>query len=196
MGLPAQCQTVHIQGPATVYSLCRRCIGGAAVSHVYIKQKQSLQLRPRWSGQPAQYRGRHGRCQAASRPVVPDMPFPGDDQGSTIYSALSGLESAAEELIAKADEASSSLTGTSQPASGLDDGSQSNGASPGDPKPRGPVPHRWVIVGAMALAFVLCNMDKVHPPSVSHTAASLRTCTPSWCKWHLCNGKMRLCRHT
>ncbi len=110
---------------------------------------------------------------------MPDMPFPGDDQGSTIYSALSGLESAAEELMAKADEASSSLTGTSQPASGIDDGSQSNGTSPGDPKFRGPVPHRWVIVGAMALAFVLCNMDKVRLPLISYTTAFLRTCIRS-----------------
>ena len=182
MGHPAQCQTMHIQGPAIACSLCIRCIRGGAVSHAHIKQKQSLQLRPRWSGQTVQHSGRHGRCQAASRPVVPDMPFPGDDQGSTIYSALSGLESAAEDLIAKADEASSSLTGTSQPASGLDDGSQSNGTSPGNQKPRGPVPHRWVIVGAMALAFVLCNMDKVCPPSSSHTTASLRTCTTSQSK--------------
>ena len=176
MGLPAQCHTMDIQRSATAYSLCRRCIKPVPASRVYNKQQHSLQSRPRWSGQTVQHSGRHGRCQAASRPVVPDMPFPGDDQGSTIYSALSGLESAAGELIAKADEASSSITGTSQAASGIDDGSQSNGTSPGDPKPGAPIPHRWVIVGAMALAFVLCNMDKVSPPCSSRTVASVRTC--------------------
>lgn len=176
---------MDIQSPSMAYSLCRRCLRGGPASRAHIKQKHSLQLRPRWSGQTVQHSDRHRRCQAASRPVVPDMPFPGDDQGSTIYSALSGLESAAGNLIAKADEASSSITGTSQPASGIDDGSQSNGTSPGDPKPRGPVPHRWVIVGAMALAFVLCNMDKVHPPFLSRTVALLRTCIISQCKHHV-----------
>jgi hypothetical protein len=36
-----------------------------------------------------------------------------------------------------------------------------NGSSPPGPNNKGPIPHRWIIVGAMALAFVLCNMDKV-----------------------------------
>ena len=93
------------------------------------------------------------------------MPFPGDDQGSIIYSALSGLGNA-DEPIAKAEEASSAATGSSPPGSRVLDGSQNNGAPPEDPKSKGPIPHRWVIVGAMALAFVLCNMDKVLPPSL------------------------------
>ena len=166
MGLPAQCQKMHIQSSAGTHSLCRRCIRGDAVSRLPIKQKQGLQLGPRWSGRLVQHSGRHGRCPAASRPLVPDMPFPGDDQGSIIYSALSGLGSAADEPIAEAEEASTAATGTSPPGSSVLDGSQSNGTSTEDPKSKGPVPHRWVIVGAMALAFVLCNMDKVLPPSL------------------------------
>ena len=37
----------------------------------------------------------------------------------------------------------------------------SSGGPPNNkPEPR--IPHRWRIVGMMALAFVLCNMDKVN----------------------------------
>ena len=107
---------------------------------------------------------------------MPDMPFPGDDQGSTIYSALAGLESAAGELIAKAEEASGSATGASPAAKSTFDSSQSNGTSPGDPNSKGPVPHRWVIVGAMAVAFVLCNMDKVPPPLLFCIGLWLKAC--------------------
>ncbi|KAL0036177.1 hypothetical protein WJX79_006952 [Trebouxia sp. C0005] len=39
--------------------------------------------------------------------------------------------------------------------------STSNGGPP-DNKPEPRIPHRWRIVGMMALAFVLCNMDKVN----------------------------------
>lgn len=93
---------------------------------------------------------------------MPNVPFPGDDQGSIIYSALSDIEEAAAGALQKAEEAlddavkpSTSGRGTSGPAV------SSNGSMP-DPKSRPPVPHRWIIVGAMALAFVLCNMDKVN----------------------------------
>jgi len=89
------------------------------------------------------------------------MPFPGDDQGSTIYSALSGLEDAAGDLVAKAEEATSMAMGSTQPANDVTGSSGSNGTPSGEQNPKGSVPHRWIIVGAMALAFVLCNMDKV-----------------------------------
>ena len=99
---------------------------------------------------------------SADSAIVPNVPFPGDDQGSIIYSALSDIEEAAAGALQKAEEAlddavtpSTSGRGTSGPAESL------NGSMP-DPKGKPPVPHRWIIVGAMALAFVLCNMDKVN----------------------------------
>ena len=48
------------------------------------------------------------------------------------------------------------------PQGGSGGGGSSNGAGPEDKQPR--VPHRWRVVGMMALAFVLCNMDKVRAP--------------------------------
>ncbi len=101
---------------------------------------------------------------AADSAIVPDVPFPGDDQGSIIYSTLSNIEDAAADALQKAEKA---LDGSVEPStSGRDmdptngPAGSSNGSMP-DPQNKPPVPHRWVIVGAMALAFVLCNMDKV-----------------------------------
>ena len=110
---------------------------------------------------------------------MPDMPFPGDDQGSTIYSALSGLESAAGDLMAKAEGATSKAAGSAAPAS--DAPESQNGKPPESPQGQGSVPHRWIIVGAMALAFVLCNMDKVLPyflarKKAAHTPQSKCNC--------------------
>lgn len=48
------------------------------------------------------------------------------------------------------------------PQGGSGGGGSSNGAGPEEKPPR--VPHRWRVVGMMALAFVLCNMDKVRAP--------------------------------
>ncbi len=63
--------------------------------------------------------------------------------------------------MAKAEEATSKAAGSH--ASAGDAPESQNGTAPESPGGKGPVPHRWVIVGAMALAFVLCNMDKVLP---------------------------------
>ena len=50
-------------------------------------------------------------------------------------------------------------------------GASSNGPGPEEKPLR--VPHRWRVVGMMALAFVLCNMDKVLAPW-SHACAEGR----------------------
>ena len=151
---------------------CSRGLSGTVAPHALVRQSHSPLIGPRWTCSPLQHRSRHGRCSAGSRPVVPDMPFPGDDQGSTIYSALSGLETAAEELIAKAEEATSKATGSSTPQKvGLKARMASRLRAP---ERNRPLPHRWIVVGAMALAFVLCNMDKVGP--LSRQAFSMHLC--------------------
>lgn len=96
----------------------------------------------------------------ADSAIVPDMPFPGDDQGSIIYSTLSSIEASAADALQKAEKAADGSVEPSTSGRGDEPTASSNGIMP-DPKKKPPVPHRWVIVGAMALAFVLCNMDKV-----------------------------------
>lgn len=115
---------------------------------------------------------RHGPVHvAANGAIVPNMPFPGDDQASTIFTALSEVDptvrksSQAEQEVARTADQLAARLGSGQGASTAADpldAASSNGATPGGPpKPPPKVPHRWVIVGAMAVAFVLCNMDKV-----------------------------------
>lgn len=110
---------------------------------------------------------------SANSAIVPNMPFPGDDQASTIYTALSNVEAAAASVIEKAEQkleadgAAGDRALSEQGASTATEGGGSastNGARPDPQQPPPKVPHRWVIVGAMALAFVLCNMDKVRAP--------------------------------
>ena len=160
-GPQAAWKTMQYSSTCVSHQHCNRSLSGRTAPHGLVRQNPSLLIGLRWTCSSLQHRSRHGRSSASSRPVVPDMPFPGDDQGSTIYSALSGLETAAEELIAKAEEATSKATGSSSPGKG---GAESkNGVPPGGPERKGPLPHRWIVVGAMAMAFVLCNMDKVVP---------------------------------
>lgn len=74
---------------------------------------------------------------------MPDVPITGDDQGSTIYTAVSHVPTSSDEednIVAAA--AAGALTAEA-------------------PLQRGGLPHRWQVVGMMALAFVCCNMDKV-----------------------------------
>lgn len=80
--------------------------------------------------------------------LVPNIPFPGDNQSAGAYAALRSTD----ELSSSGsfDELQDSTTKPS-----------SNGAPPPDNKPQPRIPHRWRIVGMMSLAFVLCNMDKV-----------------------------------
>ena len=154
-------KTMQYSSTCAPHRHCSRALPDTVAPNALARQSHSLLTGSRWTCSSLQHRSRHGRCSAGSRPVVPNMPFPGDDQGSTIYSALSGLETAAEDLIAKAEEATSKATGSSTPRQG---GAESqNGVPPEGPERNGPLPHRWIVVGAMALAFVLCNMDKVGP---------------------------------
>lgn len=113
---------------------------------------------PRWSG------------------IVPDVPFTGDDQGSTIYTALAQLHELGnfDESQFEADTYAREATG--KPANGAAAPSDHSLASttetatdaapvatsPGAPPPEKGIPHRWQVVGMMALSFVLCNMDKVN----------------------------------
>ena len=117
--------------------------------------------------------------------IVPDVPFTGDDQGSTIYTALYNLyergsfdesqfeaETYAREAKPGSSPSSSSSSSSSQPletdgilaaAGEAASYSSSRSTTSGDEEPefKG-APHRWRVVGMMALSFVLCNMDKVN----------------------------------
>ena len=93
---------------------------------------------------PAHHKLRPRRV-ACSDAAVPNIPFPGDNQSAAAFAALRS-----------SDEVSSS---DSAEDSSLK--APSNGAPAPDDKPQPRIPHRWRIVGMMALAFVLCNMDKV-----------------------------------
>lgn len=88
------------------------------------------------------------RSIVCSDAAVPHIPLPGDNQTGAMLAALSQDE----------DTTSSSDSEDAHPSTSK---STSNGGPP-DNKPEPRIPHRWRIVGMMALAFVLCNMDKVH----------------------------------
>ncbi len=88
------------------------------------------------------------RSTICSDAAVPHIPLPGDNQMGAMLAALSQDE----------DTPSSSNPEDAHPSPSK---STSNGGPP-DNKPEPRIPHRWRIVGMMALAFVLCNMDKVY----------------------------------
>ena len=85
---------------------------------------------------------------ACSDAAVPNIPLPGDNQSAAIFAALSideSYESSSDDELADTHHKSSS----------------NHKPPPPDDKPKFFIPHRWRVVGMMALAFVLCNMDKV-----------------------------------
>ncbi len=88
------------------------------------------------------------RSTVCSDAAVPHIPLPGDNQTGAMFAALSQDE----------DSTSSSDSEDAHPSTSK---STSNGRPP-DNKPEPRIPHRWRIIGMMALAFVLCNMDKVY----------------------------------
>ena len=97
--------------------------------------------------------------------VIPDVPITGDDQGSTIYSALAhlGALGSFDESQFEAETYVREASGKKQdvsPAQGSESAEVEEVAPV--PEPRGGIPHRWQIVFMMALSFVLCNMDKVN----------------------------------
>jgi MFS transporter, ACS family, solute carrier family 17 (sodium-dependent inorganic phosphate cotransporter), other len=100
--------------------------------------------------------------------VIPDVPITGDDQGSTIYSALAhlGALGSFDESQFEAETYSREATGGSGSDSSSDVAREaqvdSTEATSLTMEPKGGIPHRWQIVFMMALSFVLCNMDKVN----------------------------------
>lgn len=97
--------------------------------------------------------------------VIPDVPITGDDQGSTIYSALAhlGALGSFDESQFEAETYVREASGKKQNVS-LSQVNETTEEVEGAllPEPRGGIPHRWQIVFMMALSFVLCNMDKVN----------------------------------
>jgi hypothetical protein len=99
--------------------------------------------------------------------VIPDVPITGDDQGSTIYSALAhlGALGSFDESQFEAETYSREATGGSGSDSSSDvvrEAQVDSTAARLMMEPKGGIPHRWQIVFMMALSFVLCNMDKVN----------------------------------
>jgi len=109
--------------------------------------------------------------------IVPDVPFTGDDQGSTIYTALANLhelgsfdESQLEaETYAREGKAKSSSNKTSTIVAPVETPEVLAAAAAAKPVTAESsstedvgAPHRWQVVGMMALSFILCNMDKVN----------------------------------
>lgn len=101
--------------------------------------------------------------------VIPDVPITGDDQGSTIYSALAhlGALGSFDESQFEAETYVREASGSSKDSSEGEIQSkdfETLERAEGDnvSEPRGGIPHRWQIVFMMALSFVLCNMDKVN----------------------------------
>lgn len=72
--------------------------------------------------------------------MSPEVPLTCDDQASTVYTALQDLETSYDEG-----------DGAAAPGGGAAAAAEQQGGTP----------HRWQVVGMMALSFVLCNMDKV-----------------------------------
>eukprot|EP00884_Botryococcus_braunii_P007563 jgi/Botrbrau1/16808/Bobra.150_2s0035.1 len=82
------------------------------------------------------------------------LPIPIDRQNGTVHTAVDEVDEVTGSLAASAH-----AEGVA-PSNGTDPSLAVNPA-PEDP-PQGGIPHRWRVVGMMALAFVLCNMDKVN----------------------------------
>lgn len=81
--------------------------------------------------------------------AFPNIPFPGDNQSAGAYAALRSADE-----LSSGDSIDMPADAPTKPSS--------NGAPPPGDQPQPRIPHRWRIVGMMALAFVLCNMDKVY----------------------------------
>lgn len=75
----------------------------------------------------------------------------GDDQASTIYTALANLEDSVDDADAAAAAGAAAGAASGTPAATAEAAAEQQAG----------VPHRWRVVGMMALSFVLCNMDKV-----------------------------------
>lgn len=158
----------HLQNPRKLtYLYTKPSIGPSKLTHPqWIAQSAASPLTsdsedpppifPRWTG------------------IVPDVPFTGDDQGSTIYTALANLYGAGKfdesqfEADIYAREAGGSrsiaLKSTDIPAADTLSTAEETARALRDSiePPESGIPHRWQVVGMMALSFVLCNMDKVN----------------------------------
>lgn len=159
------------------------CFSGAKASHQHLRwplagtgrhhcsAPQHLLGLCEWPRLRARYAVR------ARSSIAPNMPLPGDDQAALVFSALQEVEEAAEAAAAallsggaaSGTQSSANGTGSSLAQGAPPSGPESSGGSGGGGNP-GPevekpqrIPHRWRVVGMMALAFVLCNMDKVPP---------------------------------
>ena len=116
----------------------------------------------------------------------------GDDQSSIIYTALADMEMSVDEgdrpqTVAEADAAAAAATTAKAAAEDA----------------AGGVPHRWKVVGMMALSFVLCNMVRGGAPGESRRESRMpvraQPTAPSsprrvhW--WLLCVCTAGLCQH-
>lgn len=112
-------------------------------------------------------------CQASRSSwsgIVPDFPLTGDNQASTIYTALVELYESEANFDESQVEADTYAREAGKPSSkknrtldtNIDVASSEGGASTTADGQPPETPHRWQVIYMMALAFVLCNMDKVN----------------------------------
>lgn len=126
-----------------------------------------------------QHRNLRGFAQASTAGHSAPIPIPGDNQYGTIFSAVDALGDDASTSGGLGEE---TMVETSRngriPSVNTNLDPSAGGPAAGAPEPPGSgIPHRWRVVGMMALAFVLCNMDKVcmlfnvqHIPRGRHAA--------------------------
>ena len=123
------------------------------------RQRRSSQPQTRPSA-PCRHLGHPGRpvARQAGTPDLPDLPAPDQIQlppakGPLLFNSFPSISTL--ESIAGVDDASA---GEQQVPS--QDGS--TGPGPSGPPEKG-MAHRWKVTWAMAIAFILCNLDKVVP---------------------------------
>jgi hypothetical protein len=149
----------QLRRPAGSARMCR-----AEAQHLGVRVRAGL--RPR----------RAVRARQSS--IAPNMPLPGDDQAAMIFSALSEAEGAAASAPRGAGgvaESSANGAGLGVRAGGAASTSGGGGGEGPEDQPQR-IPHRWRVVGMMALAFILCNMDKARRAPARPSFSGARAC--------------------
>lgn len=101
---------------------------------------------------------------AQTPPALPPLPVPGDRlEGSSVptINAMGGDRSADSSDHKTSPAGGNGLDHSLPAAAGPSQETTSTSESGGG------IPHRWKVVTMMAVAFVLCNMDKVKPSATS-----------------------------
>ena len=186
-----QAPPVHSNGTPAWRRVSRHALAsqpGIAASVVLSGSSGSRVTRPFSRAPPLLWRRRTPPV-LGSKGAVPDVPVPGDDQGSTIYTLLARETGEFDDVPFDLALNSNGSGGGPTTITALSSQQQQQEAEqpaaqhqqqPPEPQRRG-IPHRWQVVGMMALSFVLCNMDKV------------RFWASPWDSLGICSGQLVCC---